>query len=152
MRGVYSIVESTDTSGLAALNASDEVGSTAGTLRAEVTDFLAAMSHGDDAERRLYERIAVTDSQVTLRIAGRPGVEVRLEDISRGGAGLSHDSADTIGTEAEITLPGGGFVKARITRKERGKLGLVFLQDKASLERIDRALQFIRENSLSAAA
>ena len=36
----------------AALSASGEVGDTAETLRSEVTDFLAAMSQGDETERR----------------------------------------------------------------------------------------------------
>ncbi|HET6307359.1 MAG TPA: methyl-accepting chemotaxis protein, partial [Rhodopila sp.] len=58
MRQVLAIAETTDSSSAAALQASDEVGKTAEVLRREVTDFLAAMSRGDDTERRRYERIS----------------------------------------------------------------------------------------------
>jgi len=152
MRGVLVIVESTDASGLAALHAAETVGRTADTLRSEVTDFLTAMSQGDDAERRRYERVRAGDAQVTLRISGRVGVVAKIEDISRGGVGLWHECEDRIGTEAEVTLPGGGSVHGRIARKASGVLGLVFVQDKASLERIDRALEFIRGDSSREAA
>ena len=64
------------------------LGVTANTLRSEVTDFLAAMSQGDDAERRLYERIPAGGVWVSLQIGGRPGIEAMVEDISRGGMGL----------------------------------------------------------------
>jgi hypothetical protein len=49
MSRVLSIVETTDASSLAALKASDEVGRTAETLQSEVTDFLSAMSQGDES-------------------------------------------------------------------------------------------------------
>jgi hypothetical protein len=84
---------------------------------------------------------------VTLQIAGRPGVQANIQDISRGGAALAHDCADKVGTDVEMTLPGGGVVKARIARNLKGSLGLVFVQDKASLERIDRALEFVRQST-----
>jgi methyl-accepting chemotaxis protein len=152
MRGVLSIVENTDASSQAALKASEEVGRTAETLRSEVTDFLTAMSQGDDDERRRYERIPAGDHQVTLCVAGRPGVPAAVEDISRGGMGVVHTCDDKPGTEVEVTLPGGGAVKARIARNLNGSLGLVFLQDPASLELIDRALAFVlRETTRHAA-
>jgi len=142
MRKVLSIAEVTDASSLKALNASAEVGRTAETLQTEVTDFLSAMSQGDDAERRLYERIPA-GGHVTLKIAGRPGAEADLEDISRGGAAVRYACNDKVGANVEITLPGGVSVKARIARNSAGSLGLVFLQDKASLVLIDQALAFI---------
>jgi hypothetical protein len=84
---------------------------------------------------------------VTLRIAGRPGVRAKIVDISRGGVGLVHECEDRIGTDAEVTLLGGSSVKGRIARKVNGLLGLVFFQDKASLELIDRALAFVRQGT-----
>jgi methyl-accepting chemotaxis protein len=143
MRTVLAIAEGTDASSQTALNASVEVGRTAETLRSEVTDFLAAMSKGDDAERRLYERVPTGGAHVMLQIAGRPGVPAEIEDMSRGGAGLRHACKDKVGSDAEITLPGGGSVKARIARNTNGTLGLVFLQDTSSLALIDAALAFI---------
>jgi methyl-accepting chemotaxis protein len=152
MGEVLSIVESTDASSRTALNASDEVGSTAETLRSEVTHFLSAMSRGDDAERRLYERISAGGAQATLQTAGQPGVTVTIADISRGGISLKHNCNDSVGTDAEVILPGGNVVKARIARNANGLLGLAFRQDEASLARIDRVLAFIGEKSGRVAA
>jgi methyl-accepting chemotaxis protein len=152
MRTVLTVVEGADASSLRALKASEEVGRTAGTLQSEVTNFLAAMSQGNDAERRLYERIPAGSGQVTLQIAGRPGVQADIRDISRGGAALAHACTDKIGTDVEMTLPGGGIVKARIARNIKGSLGLVFVQDKVSLEQIDRALEFVRQSTARQAA
>ncbi len=152
MHNVLSIVEGTDASSRTALTASEEVGHTAETLRAEVTDFLNAMSQGDDAERRLYERISGGGVQVTLEIAGRPGVQATICDISRGGAGLMHVCDDKIGTDAAVILPGGGSVKARIARNGGGNVGFVFLQDQASLVLIDRALAVIQRGTDQQAA
>jgi methyl-accepting chemotaxis protein len=145
MRGVLTIVEATNASSVAAMRASEEVGKTAETLRAEVTDFLTAMSHGDDAERRLYERIPAGGADVGLRMGGRAAVRVTIQDISRGGIGLNYDCQDKVGTDAEITLPTGDLVNARITRKGNGLLGLGFRQDEASLVRIERALAYVRD-------
>jgi methyl-accepting chemotaxis protein len=145
MRGVLTIVEATNASSVAAMKASEEVGNTAETLRAEVSDFLAAMSQGNDAERRLYERIPAGGAGVSLRMAGRAAVQVTIEDISRGGIALNYNCKDKIGTDAEITLPTGDLVSARITRKGNGSLGLGFRQDETSLMRIDRALAYVRE-------
>jgi methyl-accepting chemotaxis protein len=143
MRHVLSIIEGTDATSQTALKASEEVGGTAETLRSEVSDFLAAMSGGDDAERRLYERIPGGANEVTLRIARRPGVLMKIEDISRGGVGVRHDCDDQIGTNVEITLPDGAAINGRIARREKGLLGLVFSQDKTSLGLIDRTLASI---------
>jgi methyl-accepting chemotaxis protein len=140
MHNVLSIVESSEANSRTALTASEEVGRTSDALRTEVTDFLSAMSQGDDAERRLYERIPGGGVQLTQQIAGRPGVQAAIHDISGGGVGLMHVCEDKIGTAAEIALPGGGSVKARIARNRGGVVGFIFFQDKASLVLIDRAL------------
>ena len=144
MREVLSIVESTDASSLAALKASEEVSQTAETLRSEVTDFLTAVSHGDDAERRLYERIPAGGIEATMRIGGRQAVTVAIEDISRGGIALRHECADRAGTEVEVNLPGGGLITGRIARIQDGSVGITFRQDEASLVRIDQTLASIR--------
>jgi methyl-accepting chemotaxis protein len=143
MRHVLSIVESTDASGRAALKASDEVNHTADTLRSEVNDFLAAMSHGDEAERRLYERIDAGGAQVTVRADGQPAVEGALLDISRGGAQLTCRCEGRVGNDSEITLPGGDSVRGRIIRNSHGSLGIAFRQDETSLKKIDKAMAFI---------
>jgi hypothetical protein len=63
-----------------------------------------------------------------------------------------HVCEDKIGTNAAITLPGGGSVKARIARNGGGNVGFVFLQDQASLVLIDQALAIIRRDAEQQAA
>jgi methyl-accepting chemotaxis protein len=152
MREVLSIAETTDASSLRASQASEEVGRTAETLRSEVTDFLAAMSHGDESERRLYERIPAGGARATLQFAGRPAVSVTVQDISRGGINLLHACDETVGTDAEITLPGGGSVNGRVANNAKGSIGISFRQDEASLIVIERALAFVRDNRARQAA
>jgi methyl-accepting chemotaxis protein len=143
MRHVLSIAETTDSSSLLALTAANEVGGTADTLRVEVTDFLAAMSHGDDAERRLYERIPGDGARATLRFADGAPAEAAIEDISRGGMAVRHAGSYRAGSDVEITLPGGNVVKARVARSGAGLTGLAFRQDAATLSRLDQALRLI---------
>jgi methyl-accepting chemotaxis protein len=143
MREVLSIVEATDASSLVALHASEEVGRTAETLRSEVTDFITAMSRGDEAERRLYERIPGSGTEATLRIAGRPTAQATIRDIARGGIALLHTCNVEVGADAEIGLPGGSSIKGRVVRAGNNLISLAFRQDPASLAQIDRALEII---------
>jgi methyl-accepting chemotaxis protein len=152
MRQVLAIAETTDVSSAAALQAAEEVGQTAATLRTEVTDFLAAMSSGNDAERRLYERIPAGSAKATLRTSGRPAIEATIRDISRGGMAVRHDAILPVGTDFEIDLPGNTSIKGRIVRSGGGDIGVAFRQDHESLLRIDRTLELIRAATLRAAA
>jgi hypothetical protein len=152
MREVLSIAETTDASSVAASKSSEEVGLTAETLRSEVTEFLAAMSRGDEAERQLYERIPAGGLQVIPNIAGRPGVQATVGDISRGGMSLMHSCDDKVGTDAMIALPQGGSINGRIANNIQGLLGFTFRQDEASLAQIDRMLALARENNSRKAA
>jgi methyl-accepting chemotaxis protein len=152
MRQVLAIAETTDTSSAAALKASDEVGKTADTLRTEVADFLAAMSSGDDAERRLYERIPGGAARATLRFEGKPVAEVLIGDISRGGMAVRHDGKYPVGTDLEIGLPGGASVRGRVVRCGNGAIGVSFRQDNEALARIDRTLELIGQGAARAAA
>jgi methyl-accepting chemotaxis protein len=145
MRQVLSIAETTDSSSLLALNSADEVGRTADTLRVEVTDFLAAMSHGDDAERRLYERIPGNGARATLRFADGVPAEAAIEDVSRGGMAVRHAGSYRAGADVEITLPGGNAVRGRVVRSGNGMTALAFRQDAATLPRLDQALRLIGE-------
>jgi methyl-accepting chemotaxis protein len=143
MRHVLAIAETTDTSSAAALKAASEVGGTADTLRVEVTDFLAAMSTGNEAERRLYERIPGGAAKATLRIGGTSVAEAPIGDISRGGMAVQHDRKFPVGADLEVGLPGGVSVKARIVRCENGDVAVAFRQDSETLGRIDKALGII---------
>jgi methyl-accepting chemotaxis protein len=140
MTQVSSIAEGTDASSRAALTAAEEVGRTAETLRTEVTDFLAAMSRGDDAERRRYERIPCAGLKLGLQFPGRPSTQVTISDISRGGLSLIYDCTSPVGSPVEMTMPDGMVVGGRVARNANGYLGISFRQDEASLESIDRAL------------
>jgi methyl-accepting chemotaxis protein len=141
MRDVLLIAEQTDASSVSAVNAAEEVGRTAATLQTEVTDFLHAMSHGNEAERRRYERISAGAMRVTLRFDGQAAAEVAVEDVSRGGMGVRHTGQYSVGTDLTIDLPTGGSVRGRVVRCSGDSLGLAFRQDSASLERIDRLLK-----------
>ena len=152
MGEVLAIAESTDASSISALQVAEEVGRTASTLRREVTDFLAAMSSGDDAERRRYERIPGGGTTAILRVAGGPAVQVTIQDISRGGAALAHRCTSPLGSEVELDLPGGGTVSSRVVRTVNDSLGITFRQDDASLARIDQALTHIRNGTARWAA
>jgi methyl-accepting chemotaxis protein len=144
MQEVLVIVDTTAASSRDALQASEEFGHTAQTLRSEVTNFLAALSRGDEAERRLYERMPGHGETALLRIAGSPPVQVVIDDISRGGVALRHVCEEKAGTDAEVTLPGGSVVYGRVARNSGGLLALAFRQDEAALAQIDRALAHIR--------
>ena len=143
MREVLSIVEATDASSVVALHASEVVGRTAETLRSEVTDFISAVSRGDEAERRLYERIPGGGAEATLRIPGYPAVQAAIRDIARGGIALRHTCNLDVGTDVEIGLPGGSSTKGRVVRAESDLISLAFRQDQASLAQIDRAMEII---------
>jgi len=148
MREVLGIAESTDAGSVAALEAAAEVGRTAATLRTEVTDFLAALTGGDDDDRRFYERIDATGLRATLQIAGHPIAEVAVRDIARGGISLLYQREAPIGTDAEIALPGGGTVRARVARRTSDTTGFAFRQDANSLTTIERTLELVRGNTV----
>jgi methyl-accepting chemotaxis protein len=152
MREVLSIVEGTDASSLVALRASEEVSRTAETLRSEVTDFVSAVSRGDDSERRLYERVPGGGAAVTIQIAGRPAERAIIRDIARGGLAVLFNCKETVGANVQTVLPGGGSVNARVVRNADGVLSLAFRQDTASLVHIDRAMEIICDASEPRAA
>jgi methyl-accepting chemotaxis protein len=143
MRDVLLISEQADLSSASALSAADEVGRTADTLRTEVTDFLNAMSHGNEAERRLYERIPGGGKRVALRFDGQAAVEAVVQDISRGGMVVELDGQYPVGTDAVIELPVGGAVRGRVVRCEKGAVGFAFRQDAATLSSIDLVLELV---------
>ena len=152
MHDVLSIAGSTDASSVVALQAADAVGQTSQTLRSEVTEFLAAMSQGDDANRRLYERIPGNGCHVTVQFSGASVAQAVLVDISRGGMAVELEGDHPSGTDAELRLPGGGVVKGRVTRCAVSGVSFAFRQDSASLIIIDRALEIVRTRTDSKAA
>ena len=140
MEGVLGIVEVTEASSRNALQASEEVGRTAETLRTEVSDFLAAISKGGEDERRLYERIDGGGANATLQVEGRAPLSARIIDISRGGLQLQCIISAAAGADGQITLADGTRIGCRIARNSRELVGIAFRQDPASLALIDKAL------------
>jgi methyl-accepting chemotaxis protein len=143
MRQVLTIAESTDSSSAKLAATADRLGQTAETMRSEVTEFLAAMSSGDEAERRLYERVPVTGHRATIRIRDRPPVQTEVIDISRGGIGVAYNTPEQVGADVEIALEGGISIRGRIARQTGGTSALTFRQDTATLVQIDRALRLL---------
>jgi methyl-accepting chemotaxis protein len=151
MRQVLTIAESTDLSSAKLATMADRLGQTAETMRSEVTEFLAAMSSGDEAERRLYERVPLPGQHATLRFGDHRPMQTEIIDISRGGIAVAGSLAEPSGSEVEITLPGGIAIHGRLARQSGGTSALTFRQDSATLAQIDRALKALGVAELLAA-
>ena len=119
--------------------ASGEIGEEAARLRVEVDQFLAAV-RDQTGERRRYERVPGDGATALLRAPGREPARVAIQDISRGGAALACDWPLAAGAPVSLELEAGGIVPGRAVRSGQGRLAIVFQQDAASLERLDRAL------------
>jgi methyl-accepting chemotaxis protein len=144
MQDVSSISEQSDAASAKVLAGASDVARDAATLRGEVTQFLGAMAHVTEEERRRHERIAGQGTVAVLRPAGKPEIRAVIQDISRGGLALRTDWRAEIGTEVQIELPGAkDTVSARTIRSDGGVLGLTFRQDPTVLRRVDQALEQI---------
>jgi methyl-accepting chemotaxis protein len=141
MQQVSSIAEEAEVTSRGVLTAADAVGNTADMLRGEVEHFLAAMANSNEADRRRYERIDGCGSRATLRVPGRDGAEMAIEDISRGGVALRCDWPVTVGADVEVGLP--ERVSGRVARSSHGVIAIMFRQDATSLAQIDRTLDAI---------
>ena len=109
-------------------------------LQSEVSSFLAAMSRGDETERRRYERVLVSGQTALVAVGRKAAAAAAIIDISRGGISVEHDADEPKGTDATVDLPGSGTVQGRIARVTAGSIGITFRQDEATLALIDRAL------------
>ena len=152
MQEVLAVAAGAKESSQTVLTAAGAVGKTANTLRTEVTDFLSAMSSGDEAERLRYERCPGNGTQVIFRIAGQPEIRAEVVDISRSGIAVRCQRAGAAGTDAVLTLPGHGpVVTARIARVTTGTIGFAFRQDSTTSARVDQAMDTIAAVNLRAA-
>jgi methyl-accepting chemotaxis protein len=152
MEQVLMVAEQADTASRSVLIAADEVGKTATTLRAEVSDFLSAMKRGDVDDRRAYERVRGAGSTASLSIPGHATVQAEVRDVSRGGVTLMCSSIIPPGTDVKVELSAGGSVSGRVVRSENGIVSIAFRQDEASIGTVDRALAVLKQNTRSAAA
>jgi len=153
MQEVSEIAERTGESSGKVLSCAGDVGHNAETLRVEMTQFLDAMAHANEEERRRYERIPGHGARATVRAVGRAEANAAIVDMSRGGVGLRCDWTIATGSEVEVHLAGaGGAVGARVVRCGKGLLGLAFCQDDVTLRRIDKVLAELAAQSRQAAA
>jgi methyl-accepting chemotaxis protein len=118
------------------LAASEEVGGRAEGLRGEVDGFLASLERAGD--RRQYDRHRL-DLPCSLEWAGGAS-NTRLNNLSRGGAGVQGDLGLPAGTEIRIAIAGGAFLPARVARHEDGATGLLFVAGSAVTAELDRLL------------
>jgi methyl-accepting chemotaxis protein len=152
MSNVLSIASRTDASSAVTLRCAAEIRATAETLQSEVLDFLGAVSSGNEAERRRYERVPVENTWVDMRVAGGSVISVPVIDLSRGGMSIRHGGDYTPGCDLEIGLPGGGMVRGRIARIADDRVGILFRQDRATLAKVDQSLDLVCGQSLQIAS
>ena len=152
MREVVAISEETDTASRSVLTTAEAISRTAGTLRAEVNEFLEAMRHDDADNRRAYERILGGGMSATLAVPGRPDVRTVIQDISRGGTALLCDVEAACGTEVSVDLPSCGRVSGRVVRTSTGLLSVAFRQDVDTSGRVDLAMATIARRGVQGAA
>ena len=152
MQAVSQAAEATDTASRTVLTGADEVSANAARMRDEVGQFLQAMASTNDAERRLYERVPGNGAFARLRTP-RGDLRCAIQDISRGGLGLSCEWNGEAGLEVSVLLPGiDAAVTARVVRAGGGQIGLAFRQDAATLALVDRALRDISGQAMRSAA
>ena len=153
MQEVSAIAEQTDQASSKVLSGADDVGRDAGTLSGEVTQFLDAMARVSDEDRRGYERIPGQGAVATVRATGRSEQRAAVVDISRSGAALRCDWSLDAGSEIQVEMAGSdGPMAARVVRCGQGVVALVFRQDAAMLQRVDKVLTQVRQRSDKAAA
>jgi len=153
MQDVSAMSEADVAMGHEVLAGADEVNHTAETLQNELAQFLTAMARTEEELRRRYERIDGRGLRARLRLASQAALEVTIRDISRGGGAVACAVAPACGSEATLLLPGtDGEVAARVVRANDGVLGLVFLQEAATLAQVDRALDHVARAPAALAA
>ncbi|CAH2602816.1 HAMP domain-containing protein [Rhodovastum atsumiense] len=140
MQRVVSVADQAGSSSRQVLAAAGSIGEEAGRLRTEVDQFLAAV-RDESGDRRRYERIPGNGAMARVTAAGHAAAPFTIQDISRGGVAVNCTWTLPPGAEATVELPGlGRPVGCRVVRSGSGGLALVFRQDPATLELVDRAL------------
>jgi methyl-accepting chemotaxis protein len=153
MRSVLAIAEGTEATSAVTRSAAEDVGRTADTLRKEVADFLAAMSRGDEGERRKFERIPGNGTQAQLVLSDGRKITGRIRDISCGGVLVLADAKESVGRDLQVVLPGvDAAVHARVVRSESGGMALCFRQDPQTLATLDKVLAAVQRAGARAAA
>lgn len=153
MSEMAAISDGTGSMSQTVLAASEELGGVASTLRAEVEDFLRLMAQ-DAADPRQYERIPGQAARVIIMTPDGQSITATIDNVGRGGLGLRCAWAGEPGLPVKIQLPGSGEpANGRVVRQGDGIVAVNFRQDEATLARIDRALDLLRnQQNLAEAA
>jgi methyl-accepting chemotaxis protein len=127
-----------DALGNSVLTAATDIGEVAGTLRAEVDQFLHAMAAEDAQQGRRWERASGHDTPAKLTVPGPREIAVTLRDISRGGAALRSAWTGDVGATVELALPGSSArLAARLVRHDGNIVAIAFRQDERTMAGID---------------
>ena len=141
MQQVVSVSQNAGSVSQDVLTGAANISEEANKLHVEVDQFLAAVRDDSSAERRRYERLAMSNLTVAVRTPSRPATRVVVRNISRGGALMVSDWTLQPGTALDVELTdGGGSVPARVARSGGGEIAVVFSSDPTALAIIDRAL------------
>ncbi len=121
--------------------ASRDVAGVVDGLRQQVLEFLSAVKRAGD--RRVADRVRV-DVAVEASVAGQRS-QVRLTELSQGGARLAPAVAASVGAAVELAVPG---LPLRLIGRIVGRTGdetrLQFLLDDRSADLVDRFLERYR--------
>ncbi len=147
IREVAAMAENASGASQLVVRTSGEVARLCGTLREEITHYLAAMAEESEAERRKWVRMPCDGLSVTLRRDKAPPVSGRLRDISRGGASLACDARADAGADIELDLPFEiGAVRGHLVRADAGVAAIAFRPDATTFARIDAVMaRLVRE-------
>jgi methyl-accepting chemotaxis protein len=143
MREVTNVSDEAGHASQQMLRVTTDLGQATRRLSDEISEFMTAVAHTDEQNRRRYERIPGGQHTAVLVIDGGANSCV-IKDISRGGVALVSQWAAAPGTAVEIQLPGTDLpVAARIVRTGNGCVAVSFRQTNASLGAVDLALDTI---------
>jgi methyl-accepting chemotaxis protein len=113
-------------------------------------DIDAFVARADQGERRSHERLPY-GGEVAVSWTGGTAVATAL-DISEGGMRIGGHLSCRIGDRLTLRLPrGDGTVEARVARMGSGEVGLLFLEDEATVTTVRRIISALTGSAAGAA-
>jgi len=88
MAQVVATTERSGTMGQSVLTAANDISAVAGTLLAEVGQFMKTMTADASQLARQSDRVSANGAAATLHVPGAAPIPVAIQDISRNGAAL----------------------------------------------------------------
>jgi methyl-accepting chemotaxis protein len=102
-----------------------------------------------DVDRRTADRIPV-DLPAKASLAGQPPCDVRILNLTAGGALLKSDMSATVGAEGSLRLEGMEIRFSIRTRHNRDTFGVAFALDEAQQKRLNALLQRVIDTQKAA--